>query len=121
MRFAMRPSSLRDTGVQPDVKRKTPQEKKSESYAKDRRSTYGNNAKAARKAVPKRKQVRGQNERRLAKQELAGAAAAHDEARVDSMLDRVSVKRHKAWKKFPDVPLGEVLAKKGKGPRKSSQ
>jgi hypothetical protein len=102
------------------MKRKTPQKKKSESYAKDRRSIYGNNAKAARKAVPKRKQVRSQNERRLAKQELAGAAAAYDEARVDSMVDRVSVKRHKAWKKEPDAPLGEVLAPKGKRPRKSS-
>jgi hypothetical protein len=103
------------------MKRKTPQEKKSESYAKDRRSIYGNNAKAARKAVPKRKQVRSQNERRLGKQELAGTAAADDEDRVDSMIDRVSVKRHKAWKKWPDAPLGEVLLKKGKRPRKPSK
>jgi hypothetical protein len=40
---------------------------------------------------------------------------------VDSMLDRVSVKGHKAWKKSPDVPLGEVLGDKGKRARKSSQ
>lgn len=30
----------------------TPQEKKSLSYAKDRRNTYGENSKASRKAIP---------------------------------------------------------------------
>jgi hypothetical protein len=96
------------------MKRKTPQEKKAESYAKDRRSTYGNNAKAARNAVPKRKRTRAQAERRIAKQELGGAAAAEDENRVDGMLDRVAQKRRKAWVKWPDEPLGDVLQRKGK-------
>jgi hypothetical protein len=101
------------------MKNKSPQQKKSESYAKDRRSTYGNNAKAARKAIPKRRQQRSQAERRLARQELAGPEAAADDTRVDSMLARVRLKRLKAWKKQPDVPLGEVLERKGKRPRKS--
>ena len=96
------------------MKRKTPQEKKAESYAKDRRSTYGNNAKAARSAVPKRKRTRSQVERRTAKQELAGPAAAEDETRVDAMLDRVAQKRRKAWQKWPDESLGDVLQRKGK-------
>ena len=100
------------------MKRKSPQQKKSESYAKDRRSTYGNNAKAAREAVPKRRQQRSQAERRLARQELAGAEAARDETRVDSMLARVRIKRLKAWKKVPDEPLGEVLDRKGKRAKK---
>ena len=95
------------------MKRKTPQQKKTESLAKDRRSIYGNNAKAARTAVPARKRHRSQAERRLAKQELAGAAAT-DESRVDAMVDKVSVKRRKAWAKWPDEPLGDVLARKGK-------
>jgi hypothetical protein len=94
------------------MKRKTPQQKKAESLAKDRRSTYGNNAKAARNAVPVRKRQRSQAERRLAKQELAGAA--DDEIRVDAMLDKVIVKRRRAWQKWPDEPLGEVLARKSK-------
>lgn len=94
------------------MKRKTPQQKKGESLAKDRRSTYGNNAKAARKAVPARKRQRSQAERRLAKQELAGAAG--DENRADAMIDKVTLKRRKAWQKWPDEPLGEVLTRKGK-------
>ena len=101
------------------MKRKTPRQKKSESYAKDRRSEYGNNAKAARNAVPKRKQQRSQSERRLAKIELAGPQAAADEARVDSMLSKVEIKRRKAWKKSPDTPLGQVLQRKGKLASKS--
>jgi len=96
------------------MKRKSPQQKKSESYAKDRRNTYGENAKATRKAVPKRRQQRSQVERRVAKQELAGPAAAADETRIDAMLTRVRVKRLNAWKKSPDTPLGEVLQRKGK-------
>lgn len=91
------------------MKRKTPQQKKTESLKKDRRSVYGNNAKAARAAVPARKRQRSQSERRLAKQELAGAAS--DDTRVDSMLDKVAIKRRKAWQKWPDEPLGEVLAR----------
>lgn len=93
------------------MKRKTPQQKKAESLKKDRRSSYGNNAKAARTAVPARKRQRSQAERRLAKQELQGAA--EDETRVDDMRDKVAVKRHKAWQKSPDEPLGEMLARKG--------
>lgn len=96
------------------MKRKTPQEKKAESYDKDRRSTYGNNAKAARSSVPKRKQGRAQVERRSAKQELAGPSAATDEGRINAMIDKVAVKRRKAWQKWPDEPLGKVLARKGK-------
>ena len=94
------------------MKRKTPQQKKAESLAKDRRSLYGNNAKAARTAVPARKRHRSQAERRLAKQELAGVA--EDESRVDAMTDKVLVKRRKAWQKSADAPLAEVLARKGK-------
>jgi hypothetical protein len=96
------------------MQRKTPQQKKAESLAKDRRSIYGNNAKAARAAVPARKRSRSQAERRLAKQELAGASAANDESRVDAMIDKVTVKRRKAWQKWPDEPLGEVLSRKRK-------
>ena len=95
------------------MKRKTPQQKKAESLAKDRRSVYGNNDKAARTAVPARKRHRSQAERRLAKQELAGAGA--DESQIDAATGKVAAKRRKAvWQKWADEPLGEVLARKGK-------
>ena len=35
------------------VKRKSPQEKKALSYAKDRRNTYGENDKSSRKNIPR--------------------------------------------------------------------
>ena len=100
------------------MKRKSPQQKKAESYAKDRRSTYGNNAKAARKAVPLRRQQRSQAERRLARQRLSDAIAPDGDrdAVADAMVDAATVKRRKAWQKWPDEPLGEALRRKGKGP-----
>ena len=101
------------------MKRKSPQRKKSESYAKDRRNTYGENAKATRKLVPKRRQQRSQAERRIAKQELGGPAAAGDETRIDAMLTRVRLTHLGAWKKSPDRPLGEVLERKDKRAKKS--
>lgn len=94
--------------------RKSPQQKKAFSLAKDRRNTYGNSPQAARTTIPKRRQQRSQQERRLAKQMLGGAAAAVDAGRVDAMLDRVAVKRARAWKKWPDQPLGDVLRRKGR-------
>ncbi|HET6764831.1 MAG TPA: hypothetical protein VFH27_14195 [Longimicrobiaceae bacterium] len=98
------------------MRRKTPQQKKAESYAYDRRSLYGNNDKAARKALPRRRQKRAQAERRIAKQELAGRAAAEDEVRLDTMLDRVAQTRRKAWRKSPDQLRRVMLAWKGKLP-----
>ena len=95
------------------MKRKTPQQKKAESLAKDRRNTYGNSDKAARTTVPARKRHRSQSERRLAKQELAGAG--ENESQVDVATGKVAAKRRKAvWQKWADEPLGEVLVRKGK-------
>jgi len=94
--------------------RKSPHQKKAESLAKDRRNTYGNSPHAARTTIPKRKQQRSQQERRLAKQELGGAAAAIDEGRADAMLVRLAVKRAKAWRKSADQPLGDVLRRRGR-------
>jgi hypothetical protein len=95
-------------------RKKTPQQKKAESYAHDRRSIYGNNDKAARRTVPLRRQQRAQAERRVAKQTLAGVSAADDETRIDLMLDQVAQKRRKAWRKWPDESLGVVLARRKK-------
>ena len=51
-------------------RRKTPQEKKILSYAKDCRNNYGENDKSSRKAIPRRKQQQRQNERRVLKANL---------------------------------------------------
>ena len=97
----------------PRMNRKTPQQKKAESYAQDRRSIFGNNDKAARTTIPRNKRHRAQAERRLAKQLLGCADAA---IREESMIGAVAAKRRRAWRKWPDEPLGVVLARKGTGP-----
>jgi len=83
-------------------RRLTPQEKKILSYAKDCRNGYGENDKASRKAIPRRKQQQNQNERRVMKANL--------KRNIDGNED-VSLARPKkgGWQKLPDTPLGQRL------------
>ena len=90
-------------------KKKTPQEKKAESYEKDRRYSYGNNAKAARKAVPRNKANVNRANRHAASQSLADVEGRVDGDRADAAEARLDAKRPKTWKKVPDRPLGEVV------------
>ena len=89
--------------------RRSPQEKKQLSYARDRRNDYGENDKASRKAIPlhKRKVVRAY--RKLTKQQLPKNVheVAPDEA--DVIDARVASVRRGEWRKFPDIPLGEFI------------
>ena len=91
---------------------KTPQQKKRKSYAKDRRNTYGENAKSSRKAIPRHKRLDNRSRRRLVRQALAGDAVARDPERVDAAKAREKLKQRKGWKKSPDTPLGEVVKRK---------
>jgi hypothetical protein len=94
---------------------KSPQEKKVLSYAKDRRNGYGDNAKASRKAIPRRKAIENRGNRRKVAQSLseierlddAAAAVAESSARHD--IDRVG-----GWKKEPDIPLAKHLERRWK-------
>ena len=90
--------------------RKTPQEKKAESYAKDRRNTYGENAKSSRKNVARRKRARARSERRVARE--AFAPSVIDEAWIDAAEVRAKRTYRKGWQKFPDEPLGDVVQAK---------
>jgi hypothetical protein len=92
------------------MKRKTPQEKKAESYAKDRRNTYGENAKSSRRNIARNQRLRNRAYRRIARQ--AFGSAATDDERVDAAEARVKLKHRKGWRKVPDTPLGEVVRKK---------
>jgi hypothetical protein len=79
----------------------TPQEKKALSYAKDRRNTYGENAKASRKSIP------------LSKARAQRAVRRSDKVAIEASVEDVALTRPKPkWKKTPDKPLGEVV--KGK-------
>jgi hypothetical protein len=93
-------------------KRKTPQEKKSLSYEKDRRNVYGENNKSSRKSIRKRKRWVNQSYRRTVKQTLESSIVNLDD--VENVNSKVIEVKRKAWKKRPDMPLGEVLKRKGK-------
>jgi hypothetical protein len=96
---------------------KTPQDKKRLSLTRDRRNTYGENDKASRKAIPRRKQLGQMQLRRGIKQELASATGAITDADSDETAERVvgvqAVKKRRLFKKRPDEPLGVVIKKQG--------
>jgi hypothetical protein len=93
------------------MKRKTPQEKKRQSYLRDRRNTYGENDKSSRKNIPRSKRRRSRSERRLAHTAFV-AGAGLDVERMDQVEWRVKKKRRLAWTKAPDQALATVLKPK---------
>ena len=96
--------------------KRSPQEKKKLSLERDRRNIYGNNQKAARKSIPKSKQLGNRSARHAADVNLAGAVGPFDEAiaeYADSETKSAQLKRKgNRFKKWPDKPLGEVLKRK---------
>jgi hypothetical protein len=85
-------------------RRRSPQEKKALSLQKDRRNRYGENDKAARKAIPAAKARSHRVVRRADKQALSDSDAAQEAVPLTL--------RNPDWKKVPDVPLGKVIAGK---------
>jgi hypothetical protein len=96
----------------PDVRRKTPREKKPLSLQKDRRNTYGENDKASRIGIPKAKARVNRSNRHSDRQRLDEAIGGLDAEVAAAVVDRVLGRRRKAWRKVADQPLGEVLARK---------
>ena len=100
---------------------KSPQEKKALSLNRDRRNTYGNNQKAARKAIPLRKAKESRRVRHKDNQALATINRL-DEASVDLVesTTRHGVSRLGGWKKSADEPLGAIIvrAKRAREARK---
>jgi hypothetical protein len=92
--------------------RRSPQDDKALSYAKDRRNAYGENDKAARKAIPRRK--RGVNKaNRHAEQQLLKAAQGRVSAvDAEDAEERLRGRRPKRWRKVPDMPLGQLLERR---------
>lgn len=90
---------------------KSPQRKKALSYAKDRRNAYGENDKAARKAIPARKA--GENRRARRKAGHALAVIERLDAPVADMVEsslRHDIERVGGWTKAADMPLGDCVA-----------
>ena len=92
--------------------RKTPQQKKRESYLKDRRNTYAENSKSSRSAIRFHKHHVNQQNRRAVRQAMARAATAYDPELAERAETQLAGKRRKVWKKIPDTPLAEVVEDK---------
>ena len=88
-------------------RRKSPQEKKSLSYARDRRNTYGENSKGSRKSIPFRKRVRARVQRRAEEAALRRDSKLVDREQMTGIAKRISMSSR--WQKWPDEPLGRVL------------
>jgi hypothetical protein len=94
--------------------KRTPQEKKRLSYARDRRNVFGEAPHAARKNIPLRKALRNRAGRHYANQQLTYKGAGFDEELADAIESRVKQKASHEWGKYPDAPLGEVVARKSR-------
>lgn len=91
--------------------RRSPQEKKRLSYAKDRRNAYGENDKSSRKNIPRSRQRAHRASRRVAATILHAATGRPDESVVEVAEQRLLGTRPRTWRwrKSPDFPLGEYL------------
>jgi hypothetical protein len=89
---------------------RTPQDKKTLSYAEDRRNVFGENDKASRKAIPARKAGESRKVRRKARQSFDGLDTAEETVAdvVESSL-RHDLERVGGWTKAPDAPLSEYI------------
>ena len=89
--------------------RRSPREEKSLSYAKDRRSIYGENDKSSRKNIPLRKRLVNKANRHASQQLLSEATGPVDLDRAELAEVQATGRRPKVWRKQPDIPLGEYL------------
>lgn len=89
---------------------RSPQAKKALSYCKDMRNAFGENDKASRKAIPKRKAEEHRRVRRETKQLLDGIRCLdEDVAGVVESSVRHDIASTGGWRKTSDVPLSAHL------------
>jgi|SRR5579884_1863120 hypothetical protein len=95
---------------------RNPREKKRLSLERDRRNTYGENDKSSRKNIPRAKQRRHMDERRTVAQALSNLKGTvyEDDALQVEVLTRTRTidSRRRGFKKCPDTPLKDFLARK---------
>jgi hypothetical protein len=92
--------------------KKSPPEKKADSYEKDRRNVYGENSKSSRTNISRAKARDHREARRVSRQGLVATKGAVDNEAIDKAETQVTTKRHPRFKKQPDKPLGSVVATK---------
>lgn len=92
--------------------RRTPQEKKALSYAKDRRNNYRANDKASRRLIPLQKARVNRAYRKAVNNILQTAVVSNDAREVEILADKTAAILKSGWMKYPDTPLGEVVETK---------
>src|SRR5271169_467618 len=91
------------------MRKRTPQEKKDLSSAKDRRNVYGEAPHGARKSVPLRKKLRNRANRHGQESQLPSAPMQLDTEEADEIELSILGKVPKVWDKCPDAALSEVI------------
>ena len=89
------------------MRRRSPQEKKRLSYARDRRNDYGENDKSSRSAIRLNKRFPHRANRVLVRQDLRAASGILDLDRGSAAESTLLARRSKSWRKIPDSPLGD--------------
>jgi hypothetical protein len=97
--------------------RRSPQEKKALSYAKDRRNDYGENDKSSRKNIRRNKRIPNRADRHRERQVLALATGIAIVAEVaeqaeTKLLAKKSMWMTKRWRKHGDAPLADIVEKR---------
>src|SRR4051794_2079296 len=87
------------------MSRRSPQEKKALSYARDRRNAYGENDKSSRKNIPLRKRLVNRANRHSTQQDLTTGTREVDLDLAEAAEQRAQRKQPKTWSKDPDIPL----------------
>lgn len=94
------------------MKRKTPQEKKILSYAKDCRNNYHANDKALRKIIPLRKAGVNRVYRKKVNEVLQQIGGDVDLEKASLLEGEARSVKREDWKKCNDEPLGNVVERK---------
>lgn len=91
------------------MRKRTPQEKKALSYARDRRNVYGINDKGSRKSIRRNKTFPSRAYRKTVNDILRGGVGTIDAAQAESLDVKTREIRRRSWEKYPDAPLGEIV------------
>jgi len=89
--------------------RKTPQEKKALSYAKDRRNVYGESDKGSRIAIRQNKTFPTRAYRKAINDILQNTVGKIDLEKAELIDIKAKEIKRRKWKKYPDAPLGEFI------------
>lgn len=88
-------------------RRRSPQEKKRLSYQRDRRDSYMESNKGARKTVPKAKRRRARTERRIVRSALPSTSLPDEIVAQEETFDARIASIGPGWRKSPGRTLGE--------------